>query len=126
MNVDTVYKYHPKLKESTKKHSIYYILIYKRAKYFMQTRLWHKTGCHVLFSVLNADTKVSYFKLAWSCDSIQTVLNVKFNMYTVPFHNCILKTQRGVSYPEHIIYNTWSNKYSNTFNKSPCGQVAYM
>jgi len=47
-------------------------------------------------------------------------------MYTVPFHNSTLKTQRGVSYPEHIIHNTSNNKYSDTFDKSPLGQVAYM
>lgn len=58
----------------TQKKFIYYILIYKWAKYFTQTWLWHKTGCHVLSSVLNADTKVSYFKVAWSSDFIQTVL----------------------------------------------------
>lgn len=71
----------------------------------MQTWLRHKTEYHVLFSVLNVDTKESYSKVVSSCNFIHTVLNDVFNMYSVPFYKHILKTESRASSPRtHTSY----------------------
>lgn len=102
MNIDTEYNYHPKLKESTKKFPLTTSLSINGPNILCKLSYDIKLGI-ILFSVLNADGKASYFKGVWSYHFIQTVWNDVFNMYTVPFYNCIVKTQRVVSYPEHIL-----------------------
>lgn len=57
----------------------------------------------MLLSVLKAATKENYFKVALQCNFIWTVLNYVFNMYSLTFYNCILKTRREASYSEHIL-----------------------
>lgn len=74
MNVDTVYKYHPKLKESTHKKNSFITSLFINGPNILR-RLGYDIKLGVMYYlVLNADTKVSYFKVAWSSDFIQTVL----------------------------------------------------